>query len=81
MPSSADQDAKRQVHQEIAAVEARFRAERERHSAAQAELREELFALVARADELGVSITALSKTVGTSRGRIKRMLYQLRPGR
>jgi hypothetical protein len=60
-------------------VERRFREEHARHSTAQAELRAELEPLVVRASELGVSVTALSKALSASRGRINQMLKRLRP--
>jgi DNA-directed RNA polymerase specialized sigma24 family protein len=71
-------DEQQAVVAAIDEVERRFRDEHARHSKAMAELRNELEALVLRASELGVSVTALSKTLGASRGRVNRMLERLR---
>jgi len=72
-------DERKQVMAAIDDIEARFRAEHDRHRSAMAAMREELRAQVLRADELGVSLTAMSKSLKASRGRIKAMLDKLRP--
>ncbi len=72
---SAESDA---VLRQIEALEGRFRSEQERHAANLAEMRNELNQLVQRGDDLGISVTAMSKAMKISRGRLNRMLQELR---
>jgi hypothetical protein len=66
------------ILRDIEALEGRFRFELDRHNANLAAMRGELHRIVERGDQLGVSVTAMAKAMKISRGRLTRMLDQLR---
>jgi hypothetical protein len=74
----ADQSKRSAIIHGLEALERRFREEQDRNAAALAEMQNELHELAKRGADLGISVTAMSKAMKVSRGRLKRMIESLR---
>jgi len=67
-----------QFIEDVEILERRYREENERHRTATAEMRAELHALLQRGETAGISVSSIAKALSISRGRLNRMLDDLR---